>query len=680
MSLRFWNDGIALFYGLSWFFAGWLRSQLTDALVHDDEFRQAVSVVGLHYPCNHPAPEVIDMGLKFWSSEDYSTVGNWAGAGCWGRLFNQNYLRMNMTSTISWSLIWSVYPGLPYFGNGLMYAYEPWSGYYTVNYPIWTSAQTCQFSQPGWVYLAQGDPTKQTGAMGAGYLAGGGSFITLVPPTSDPSSTLGKNTVAIAGGGDFSLIIEKLEGDCLRCKGQNTTNETVDFVLSGGLGGYPDGSVKISSLRLFCTNSTVGFHQHADVLVNTTDGSFRVDMYKDSICTVSTTVGAHHGVHPDPPASQPFPYSYSTSFDDYNNISQQALYFTDQGGSFIIQDESGDKVLQQVVVEPPGHNQWSGNPLPTTMIGSEDWNNVHGQVMLRLDKPQWPAYNNTLMAGLCLNVPTSRWIRGGKSTPEGVCVLVTRPVGSENGVWMVVVQSLSRGQTVLHQSPLSEAKSWVSITLMANATSYEASVNSDTATNNTCTECAAHAAGYAALTSGWNMAVFDNFSAKASPPPVPPHGSWVQSLKIANAARRNNFNGPVGAAVQPVNGPVHVSALGRYYGNGNGNGNHTLAILEVSGRRTIAECTVSGTSSPDTLGFVYSDLPNKVTLLQGEKYYFTSTEVEKGDYFLGSGNNNPYATTTANLELLSSVYYFEKTWHEIDTVGTMYGPLNMILE
>ena len=136
----------------------------------------------------------------------------------------------------------------------------------------------------------------------------------------------------------------------------------------------------------------------------------------------------------------------------------------------------------------------------------------------------------------------------------------------------------------------------------------------------------------------------------------------------------------MGAAVQPVNGPVHVSALGRYYGNGNGNGNHTLAILEVSGGRTIAECTVSGTSSPDTLGFVYSDLPNKVTLLQGEKYYFTSTEVEKGDYFLGSGNNNPYATTTANLELLSSVYYFEKTWHEIDTVGTMYGPLNMILE
>ena len=52
---------------------------------------------------------------------------------------------MNITATIAWSLIWSVYPGWPYYGNGLMYAYEPWSNYYTVNGPIWTSAHTCQF-------------------------------------------------------------------------------------------------------------------------------------------------------------------------------------------------------------------------------------------------------------------------------------------------------------------------------------------------------------------------------------------------------------------------------------------------------------------------------------------------------------------------------------------------------
>lgn len=31
---------------------------------------------------------------------------------------------MNMTSTIAWGLIWSVYPvGFKFFGNGLMYAF-----------------------------------------------------------------------------------------------------------------------------------------------------------------------------------------------------------------------------------------------------------------------------------------------------------------------------------------------------------------------------------------------------------------------------------------------------------------------------------------------------------------------------------------------------------------------------
>lgn len=29
------------------------------------------------------------MGKLYWSSEDFSTVANWAGGGCWGRILNQ---------------------------------------------------------------------------------------------------------------------------------------------------------------------------------------------------------------------------------------------------------------------------------------------------------------------------------------------------------------------------------------------------------------------------------------------------------------------------------------------------------------------------------------------------------------------------------------------------------------
>lgn len=148
-------------------------------------------------------------------------MGDWAGAACWGRLLNQNFIRMNQTSTISWSAIWSVYnPGFPYFGNGLMYAMTPWSGFYEAGQPassnggaIWTNAHTCQFTAPGWRFLAL------NAGGGTGMLANGGSYVTLVPPA----------------GGAFTLVLEKLEGPCLRCAGQTTTAETVSFKLGGSL-------------------------------------------------------------------------------------------------------------------------------------------------------------------------------------------------------------------------------------------------------------------------------------------------------------------------------------------------------------------------------------------------------------------------------------------------------------
>lgn len=66
---------------------------------------------------------MIAAGKKYWANEDYSTVATWEGAGCWGRSLNQNMVKLNATSTISWSTIWSVYSTEIYYGNGLMYAF-----------------------------------------------------------------------------------------------------------------------------------------------------------------------------------------------------------------------------------------------------------------------------------------------------------------------------------------------------------------------------------------------------------------------------------------------------------------------------------------------------------------------------------------------------------------------------
>ncbi|CAJ1362546.1 unnamed protein product [Effrenium voratum] len=67
-------------------------------------FQQLVAAVGLHYPClwlragacRTPNEQLLDTlrphpGTRFWSSEELSTVADWGGAGCWGRMINQNY-------------------------------------------------------------------------------------------------------------------------------------------------------------------------------------------------------------------------------------------------------------------------------------------------------------------------------------------------------------------------------------------------------------------------------------------------------------------------------------------------------------------------------------------------------------------------------------------------------------
>ena len=56
-----------------------------DAAAANSSFRAATHAVGLHYPCHDAEPRVAAEGLAYWASEDYSTVADWAGAGCWGR-------------------------------------------------------------------------------------------------------------------------------------------------------------------------------------------------------------------------------------------------------------------------------------------------------------------------------------------------------------------------------------------------------------------------------------------------------------------------------------------------------------------------------------------------------------------------------------------------------------------
>ena len=318
------------------------------AAIADPNLAAAVAGFGAHYPL-YPAaqthPEVFTSlpGKFYWASEDYSTVGDWAGAACWGRTLNVNYVTMNMTASIAWSLLWSVYPGQICDGQGLMFAFEPWSGHYTASGPLWTTAHTTQFTQPGWTYLSVGG--------GAGKLPGGGSYVTLVPPSGAPAG--------------MTLVVESLQGKCLRAPGVATVDQNLTFALEGGLPGPG------TTLQVWRTTAAAFFVRLSDVQV-AADGTLSIFQPADSITTVSTvTTAAHGATHAVPsPAAFPLPYA-----DDFSGYADDAIarYFADMGGSWAVR---GGRLVQTVPADP-GPNSWAiPSADPFTYLGDAAWTDV----------------------------------------------------------------------------------------------------------------------------------------------------------------------------------------------------------------------------------------------------------------------------------------------------------------
>ena len=322
---------------------------------YDPLFAQAVHGAGLHYPCNQPHPEVREAGWTFWASEDYSrTETTWAdAASSWATALNGNYVLANMTATIAWSLVWSAYLSLvcgdagQRSGPGLMMAFEPWSGGYTVSAPIWVTAHTTQFATPGWRYLTVPGggsgflPAAGDGASGAV----GGSFVTLVPEAD------------LSG---VTIVVETMQGErCSSAPARAPTNYSLTFSLSGGLVGPG------TPLHVWRTTERSWFAQEADVAVGA-DGAFTVEVGPDQLLTVSTVASARHGAHPAPPPSgEPFPLPYKDDFSGYADDGI-ARFMSDQGGGYVVRGGA----LTQVVPADAGPNAWLPNPAtPLTMIG-----------------------------------------------------------------------------------------------------------------------------------------------------------------------------------------------------------------------------------------------------------------------------------------------------------------------
>eukprot|EP00729_Bicosta_minor_P014382 gene14382-25916_t len=517
---------------------------------NDTEFMAAFDGVGLHYPCtvgseHDVGPELLAAGKVLWASEDLWSEADWPGAACWAKTFNQNFIRMNLTSTVAWSTVWSAYPkvdlfggihnattrGDPgisadgYWGPGLMYAWQPWSGYYIVPPTVWASAHTTQFVEPGWKMLHTG----------SGNLAAGGSYVSYLSPNDDVGTTLDFSIVIETGHAtcpvcaandqaDNAACIDKKPNDCKSdpicsfnvtdggtcstTKVASSVAQTLRIVLHGELGNSAVRTVNV----WHSNNSTKSFVNTGTTAV--ANGEFVLTVEPESIYTITTTTGQQRGGFPKPPAaSAPFPTTWKDGFDG-SVVESPPKYWADQCGSFQIMPSgggrAGNSILQRVTMHP-GKNKWHENlQNPLTLLGDPLAN---GATKVSVDvrvpaaafpqpppppptpPPRWhpaPAPPPSgAWVGLCGRVSSVGHNQNMGGVYNGICLLANATTPNGGVGWRVVLGNQTNGTQTLAKGEPFQA-------------SIDGVVVASGSTNLT--------AGMAALSSGWHLAEFDQFA------------------------------------------------------------------------------------------------------------------------------------------------------------------------
>ncbi len=322
---------------------------VVDDLTSDSTFRSSVDIVGVHYPCgwrtaetgctdNTYTPKAEKLKMPLWASESGSQNYD-DGAIPMARALNRDYIDSRITAYINWTVVAAWYSTLPYYGDGLMLADQPWSGYYKVGKCIWVMAHTAQFVQPGWRYLESA----------CGYLGGNidnGSYVALKSPD-------GKN---------YSIIIETVDAS-----GQ----QTVNFKISGEL---PDSTVHVWTTNLNSSSESDYFIHQSDITPDS--GKYSITLNPGYVYTLSTTTGQSKGTAVSPPDSI-MKLPYTENFEE-DTVGQIPKYFDAIQGAFEVDTCRGGRTglcMRQQITIPP--IMWGGGSptAPLTVMGDPEWTN-----------------------------------------------------------------------------------------------------------------------------------------------------------------------------------------------------------------------------------------------------------------------------------------------------------------
>ena len=298
-------------------------------------------------------------------------------------------------------LIWCsfrYYDDLPYAGDALMHAPEPWSGFYETGQVFWATAHTTQFTSIGWKYLEHGT--------GVGQLEGGGTFVGLTD-----------------SHGNLSLIVETMTFENSGCVHEDApkgpvTLQNVTFQLNAGF-------KHVSSFHVFHSafdNSTDEYLVYLGSFP-VIDGSIRLEIAPNSLYTLSTLNGTKGSFDVPPPPRGNFPFPYADDFDSYE-VASQAAYLTDQAGSYEVvtaQQAGRGQVIRQMVPHRPV--SWCTEaPLTYTIIGDHAWSDVRAGVDVLIEERGTAFLATAVTLGGCV------W---GSGTPAIVFAILS------NGSWLV---------------------------------------------------------------------------------------------------------------------------------------------------------------------------------------------------------------------------------------------------
>jgi O-glycosyl hydrolase len=273
------------------------------AMAGDPTFAKSVDIIGTHYPCDKgddtgvtctSNKDALNSGKQLWASEGGSVDYN-SGAGAVARAINRGYLDSKMTAYLNWPVVAAIQPNLLWATMGLALARQPWSGAYSIGQNAWVTAQTTQFTAPGWAYIDSA----------SAYIGGNranGSYVTLKSPNRK----------------DYSTVIETTNA---------TAGSTLTFHVTGGLS---TGTVHVWSTKLNSGNPRDLFKKGSDI--KPVNGSFTLSVSPGKVYTITTTTGQGKGTAGSP-ASHGLALPYSDNFDGYS-VGHEAKYLSDMDGAF----------------------------------------------------------------------------------------------------------------------------------------------------------------------------------------------------------------------------------------------------------------------------------------------------------------------------------------------------------